>query len=135
MFNIEIKRRVMTPTYTIGDLFINGDKFCNTLEDTVRRTTDPKVWGKTAIPAGKYKVDFLFSPHFARKMPTLLNVPNFSHILIHYGNTAKDTDGCILVGLNTAPGEISDSRITFGKLFSQMYDAYNALQEIWLSIE
>jgi hypothetical protein len=84
------------------------------LEDTVR--LGPKIASKTAIPAGTYLLDYNFSPHFGRKMPEVLGVPNFSGIRIHWGNDEYDTDGCILVGQNKIKGEVINSKHMFDQL-------------------
>ena len=84
----------------IGDLYIDGEFFCYTLEDE-RRADDVKVYGETAIPTGTYNVKVTKSNRFKRLMPLLLDVPMFSGIRIHGGNTSKDTLGCILVAFNT----------------------------------
>jgi len=84
----------------IGDLFIDGEFFCYTLEDE-RRADGVKVYGETAIPTGTYNVKLTKSNRFKRLMPLLLDVPLFKGIRIHGGNTSKDTLGCILVAFNT----------------------------------
>jgi hypothetical protein len=84
----------------IGDLFIDGEFFCYTLEDEIR-PEGVKVYGATCIDAGRYKVILTKSNKFKRIMPLLLNVPNFEGIRIHGGNTSKDTHGCPLVAFNT----------------------------------
>jgi hypothetical protein len=84
----------------IGDLFINGEFFCYTLEDE-RRADGVKVYGETAIPTGTYNVKVTKSNRFKRLMPLLIDVPMFKGIRIHGGNTSKDTLGCILVAFNT----------------------------------
>lgn len=106
--------------YTIGKLFIGNKYFCDTLEDTVR-TDGMKVYGKTAIPAGTYKVKLTESPRFRCLMPLICDVPNFIGVRIHSGNVAEDTDGCVLVGFNKVKGKVINSRETFGKLLSLMY--------------
>lgn len=106
--------------YTIGKLFINNKYFCDTLEDAVR-PDGMKVYGKTAIPAGTYKVELTESPRFRCLMPLICDVPNFTGVRIHSGNTAEDTDGCVLVGFNKVKGKVINSRETFGKLLSLMY--------------
>ena len=106
--------------YTIGRLFINREYFCDTLEDTVR-ADGMKVYGKTAIPAGTYKVKLTESPRFRCLMPLICDVPNFIGVRIHSGNVAEDTDGCVLVGFNKVKGKVINSRETFGKLLSLMY--------------
>jgi len=94
-----VKRFKLTKRCTIGNMLIDGKFFCHTLEDKVRKLPDEaKVWGKTAIPAGTYKVEMYDSPRFKRRLPLLKDVPYFTGILIHRGNTVEDTVGCILVG-------------------------------------
>lgn len=110
-----LKRKYLKKDYTIGALYINGEYFCDTLEDTVR-PDGIKVYGRTAIPPGTYKVEISYSYRFKRDLPMLLNVPNFIGIRIHPGNTADDSEGCILVGENKTPGKLSNSRRTSDKL-------------------
>lgn len=117
---LTLNRIYKGPDYTIGRLYIDGKYFCDTLEDTVR-PDGMKVYGKTAIPAGTYKIELVPSYRFQRLMPMLLDVPNFSGILIHNGNTADDTDGCILVGKNKIKGKVIESRDTFAELVNKMY--------------
>lgn len=104
---ITVKRTFKGPEYTIGKLYIDDAYFCDTLEDTVRSI---KIAGKTAIPAGTYKVKKTMSPRFKTILPEILNVPNFTGVRIHSGNTAKDTDGCLLLGLNKAKGAVLCSK-------------------------
>ena len=101
-----LQRIAQTPEYTIGRLEINGKFFCHTLEDAVR---EQKIMHKTAIPEGTYKVVVNRSPRFKRDLPLLLDVPYFEGIRIHRGNTAKDTSGCILVGINSKKGMVLES--------------------------
>ena len=101
--NLLLKRIALKPDYTIGRLYIDGQYFCDTLEDAVR---EEKIVGKTAILAGTYQVIVNRSPKFKRDLPLLLGVPNFEGIRIHRGNTAKDTSGCILVGENKVKGKL-----------------------------
>jgi len=84
----------------IGDLFIDGEFFCHTLEDE-KRADGLKVYGETAIPTGVYNVILTVSNRFKRLMPLLLDVKGFKGIRIHGGNTSKDTHGCPLVAFNT----------------------------------
>lgn len=105
-FNLTLKRLYPTDDYTIGELYIEGEYYCDTLEDTVR---EEKIAGKTAIPYGKYEVIVNRSPKFKRELPLLLDVPNFTGIRIHRGNDAEDTSGCILVGENKVKGKVINS--------------------------
>lgn len=105
-----LQRLYLKPTYTIGRLYIDGVRFCDTLEDRVRDLPrEAKVPGHTAIPAGRYELIVNRSPRFKRNLPRLLNVPGFEGILIHRGNTDDDTAGCILVGENREPGRMVNS--------------------------
>lgn len=90
-------RSIYTPVSTIGDLILEHRIFCHTLEDVVRPKGAVKVPGKTAIPAGRYRLLVSDSPRFKRPMPMIENVPGFTGVRMHGGNTAEDTDGCILV--------------------------------------
>ena len=102
---LHLQRRYKGPNYTIGTLFLNGTYFCDTLEDVVRNLpAEAKIPGKTAIPAGTYKVILNRSPKFQRELPRLQNVPFFEGILIHKGNTPEHTEGCILVGEKQGQG-------------------------------
>lgn len=121
---IKLQRRYRGPEYTIGSLIINGSYFCDTLEDQVRDLKkEAKIKGKTAIPAGTYKIIVNRSPKFKRMLPRLLDVPFFDGILIHRGNTAADTHGCILVGENKAKGKVINSTAYEIKLTELIMDA------------
>jgi hypothetical protein len=126
---IELERRALRETYTIGRLYIDGSGFCDTLEDKVR-PEGVKVYGETAIPAGTYKVLLTHSARFNRVLPLLVDVPMFSGIRIHPGNVAADTHGCILVGVNDVKGRISRSRETFNRLFKELQKADSITIEI-----
>lgn len=108
---LRLVRRFKGDTYTIGSLSVNGEKFCDTLEDRVRDLAggEAKVPGETAIPEGRYKVIVNRSPKFGRDLPRLLDVPQFEGVLIHRGNTAEDSAGCILVGENKVEGKVINS--------------------------
>lgn len=122
---IEVKRIYKGEEYTIGKMYVNGEYFCDTLEDKVRDLNkdgdlndkgEGKVYAETAIPYGEYEVVVNHSPKFKRMLPRLLNVPHFEGILIHRGNTAKDSAGCILVGENKVKGKVINSTIYENKL-------------------
>jgi hypothetical protein len=95
--NLILIRNIYSPDTTIGDLIINNEIFCHSLEDVVRPNGAPKVDGETAIPAGRYRVMLSMSPRFGRVIPILISVPGFEGIRIHGGNTAADTEGCVIV--------------------------------------
>lgn len=108
---INVRRTFKGPEYTIGKLYIDGHYLCDTLEDTVR-PAGTKIAGKTAIPAGTYRVKKTMSPRFKKILPEILNVPGFTGVRIHAGNLPKDTDGCLLLGLNKAKGAVLFSQTT-----------------------
>lgn len=110
---LTLARKTLTEKSTIGQLFINGNLFCYTLEDCVR---DVKIPGETAIPYGVYEVITNYSNRFKKVMPLLLNVPGFMGVRIHSGNTAEDTEGCILVGEKShIENFIGNSKVTYDK--------------------
>ena len=132
---LKVERLWKKPGYTVGRLYVDGKFFCNTLEDTVRDLNrERKVPGKTAIPYGEYKVVFNWSPKFGRNLPRLLNVPAFEGILIHPGNTADDSSGCILVGKNTKVGRLTESRYTSDRLNVLVEDAQRKGESITIEI-
>lgn len=106
---VTVKRIFKGEDYTIGKLYIGTDYFCDVLEDTVRPEGE-KIAGKTAIPAGEYKVKLTYSPRFKKILPEILNVPNFTGVRIHSGNHAGHTDGCLLLGLNKVKGQVVNSQ-------------------------
>ena len=124
---IEVKRLYKKADYTIGKMYIDGEYFCDTLEDTDRglkqdmalsELKEMKVYGKTAIPTGEYVLTITYSNRFAKMMPLINDVPAFSGARIHPLNTSKETEGCIGVGICDNPNKdwIRDSRKTYNKL-------------------
>lgn len=136
MIAIRVKRKFLGETYTIGEMSINGIKFCDTLEDKVRNlTTEAKVYGKTAIPKGTYNVKMRYSPRFKRRLPEIENVPHFTGVLIHRGNTEDDTSGCILLGDNTSTGRVTNSTKYEIALCQTLEDATMQNRQIKITIE
>ena len=119
---IKVKRYEFRDTYTVGRMYIDDVYFCYTLEDKVRE--GEKVNGQTAIPTGTYNVIIDVSTRFGKQLPHILNVPNFTGVRIHSGNTSKDTEGCILVGTTWSGKDfIGNSRVAFNKLFEKLKKA------------
>lgn len=121
MIKLLVKREFFAETYTIGKLYVDGVYFCDTLENPVR-PEGVKIPNETAIPYGTYEVIVNFSPKFKRILPRLLNVPMFGGILIHRGNSVKDTSGCILVGENKVKGMVLNSTPYEEKLVELLKD-------------
>lgn len=139
---LKLERKFFKDTYTIGNLYIDGVFFCNTLEDKNRDLNkngkfdngESKVYGETCIPFGTYKVVLNMSPRFKRELPRLLNVPSFEGVLIHRGNTAADSSGCILVGENKIPGKVINSTLYEERLVKLMKNALHRGEDISIEI-
>lgn len=139
-----IKRKWMKPTYTISKVYVDGADFgCNCLEDTDRGLKETmtiadiakvKVKGATAIPTGTYSVIYTYSPKFRKYLPLLESVRGFDGIRIHSGNTASDTEGCLLMGRNTKVGMVTDSRTWTDKLISKMKEAWDRKEKVYVKI-
>lgn len=137
---INVKRIFTCKDYTIGRLFVDGAYYCDVLEDCDRGLdqgmTDEeirrlKVYGKTAIPTGTYRVVLTYSNRFRKVLPEILNVKGYSGVRIHTGNTPEDTLGCILVGKNTKKGMVTESR----KMFAPLLDMMRKAKDITLTIK
>ena len=146
---LELIRKWKKQDYTIGELYIDGKFFSNTLEDPDRGLASTmslteikakKIKGDTAIPTGTYKItlDIVSSKYsnFSKypyvkfckgKMPRLLNIPGYEGVLIHAGNTQKDTEGCLLVGSNKVVGKVINSQVTWKKLYEILQKDKNNL--------
>lgn len=138
--NLLIKRVSKKDSHTIGKLYIDSQYFCDTLEDKDRglysymnpgEISRIKIKNETAIPYGKYKVRISFSNRFKKDLPEILNVPGYTGVRIHSGNTAKDSSGCILLGENNAPGKVLNSRVTM----EQFMEKIKGENDINLTIE
>lgn len=140
--------------YCIGHLYIDGKFFCDTLEDvsrglnskmTLKEILKRKIKGLTAIPVGVYGILMnVVSPKYSKKkffynlcrgrMPRLSNVPGYDGVLMHTGNTSKDTDGCILVGYNKVKGGLVNSTEAFVKLYNILKEAQENHEGIYIRI-
>ena len=129
---------------TKGELYVDGHYLCDTLEDVNRDLNrdgdlndegEKKVYGETCIPYGTYKVVLSYSPKFKRVMPELLDVPHFTGIRIHSGNTTEDTLGCILVGKHMSNDSFLHSRDNYNILFATLEEAVKNKEEIWITIK
>lgn len=133
---LKLNRIFLGSSATIGELYVDGEHIADTLEDRVRPEGE-KVYGKTAIPEGTYEMVLSYSPRFKKILPEILNVPNFTGIRIHCGNSSADSSGCILVG--TWDGEkedwVSDSKIAFNKLMSLLEEATNNKEKITITVK
>ena len=130
--DLTLTRVDLTPTRTIGSLYLAGTWECFTLEDQVREP-GVKVPGATAIPPGRYQVLLTFSQRFQRLLPLLLHVPWFTGIRIHAGNTAADTEGCILVGQERAGDQVLKSRAALEVLLLKLGPA-SKQDDVWITV-
>lgn len=156
--NLNLKRKNFADTYTLGNLFINGEYFCDTLEDKDRGLVDSmsleeikskKVYGQTAIPKGTYEITLdVVSHKFSKypfymevckgKLPRLQNVKGFEGILIHVADGYKGAElvqGCIGIGKNTIKGGLLEGKDYFKKLYSLLSESVNNKEKIFIIIE
>lgn len=166
---ITIKRIYYRTGFTLGALQIQMNcnpeyseqkYFCDTLEPhAIDWSKEKKIPGKTAIPAGRYKVVLRKSMVFKKMMPFLEDVPHFKGIMLHPGNSPEDTRGCLLVGVAARPtndemdnanpmevpneeltdkatviGWLTDSRTTFKKLYELIEEAVGCGEEVWVEV-
>lgn len=148
---LRLKRIARKETYTIGRLYVDGKYVCDTIEDRDRGLSQSlpvsvnvakKRKGMTAIPTGRYRVTLeVKSPRFSKfksyawcdgYLPRLINVPAFDGILIHAGNTAANTDGCLLVGENKVVGKVLNSMDTLKRLYAILKTAKDS---IYITVE
>ena len=129
-----LQRIAKKSDYTIGRLFVDGRYLCDTLEDCMREP-GVKVPGETAIPAGRYRVIVNVSPKFGRELPRLLDVPGFEGILIHKGNSARDSAGCVLLGENKEKGRVVNSTPYELRLTRLIKEAIQRGEEVWITVE
>ena len=114
---IVIKREIKGNTYTAGKMYVDDWYFADTLEPkNIDWSKEEKTLGKTAIPEGTYKLKMRFSTKFKCQMPFLQNVPHFEGIMLHVGNSVRDSRGCILVGTRTFPSVLTHSRDAVNRL-------------------
>lgn len=136
---ILVKRLYKKSEYTIGKMYIDCQYFCDTVEDTDRGLSQnmknstieaKKMYGKTAIPTGCYRVVLSYSNKFKKTLPLLKDVLGFGGIRIHSGNTAEDSLGCIIVGENKIKGGVINSKATMEKLMQRLRNEKNITIEI-----
>jgi len=152
---LTLNRIAKRDTYTIGKLYIDGEYFCDTIEDKDRglkqtmslaEIKQKKIKHQTAIPTGTYEITLnVVSPKYSgkpwyvnlcgAKMPRLLNIPGYDGVLIHPGNTANDTSGCLIVGKNTVVGKVTESRVVFKGLYAKLKAAAVKGERITITIQ
>ena len=140
---LKVIRKEFSSKTSIGELYINDVFFCYTLEDTDRNLMQTmgkkeieelKIYGKTAIPYGRYEVIMSWSNKFKCIMPLVNGVVGYTGIRIHKGNSEVDTLGCLLVGMKKSVDKISNSTDAFDRLFILLKDAC-AKGKVWITYE
>lgn len=128
------KSNISTET-TISDMYVDGRFYCYVLEDIVRdllKDGSGKIYGKTAIPSGRYRVVLTYSPRFKRMLPELIGVKYFEGVRIHGGNTKLDTEGCLIVAQNTDfISKVWDCKDVLSNLIKKI----KASKECWIEIK
>lgn len=139
--NITLIRSHSEGGATLGKLFCDGAWKCDTLEDEIREVegqpvSEWKIPGKTAIPAGRYKVTLEYSGKFGADTMTLNDVPGYTYVRMHPGNDAEDTDGCILLGLRGGMASLigGSSRPAVELVKSLVKQAIARDEEVWIDI-
>lgn len=132
---LTLKPYKITATSTISKLFVDGLYECEVLEGTVRPDGAVKIFGKTAIPGGRYQVIMTMSTRFQRILPLLVDVPGYEGVRIHPGNKPEDTEGCLLPGQECATSNfVAHSVIEFTKLMVKINKANKAGQKIYINV-
>lgn len=131
MIKLKLIRDTFTDNTTIGKLYVNGEYFCETLEDKDRglhqdlpteENARLKVYGETCIPYGKYQVIVTPSVRLKRTLPLLVNVEGFQGIRIHKGNSKEDTLGCIILGTTRGVDAVYQSTVQEEKIVKLLKD-------------
>lgn len=136
---IQLERVQLDPDVTIGALACDGEFVCWVCEDTVREVpskpvADWKIKGQTAIPYGNYRVEVTLSARFKRMLPILIAVPGFEGVRIHPGNTAADTEGCLLPGRIRLGKSVGQSVLAFNDVFARINEAIRRREVVTIDI-
>ncbi len=140
---ITLRRKVVAAGFTLGVLTMGTVSLhqYNTVEDTVRKlsnctqtTCTGKIAGKTAIPAGRYEIRDTYSPRFKRHVLELIGVPGFLGVRIHSGNSADDTEGCLILGLKGTEIGVAESRAAMAQFNADVRKAL-AKGRVFINIE
>ena len=143
---LAILRKYKNTEYTVGKLLVSENYFCDTLEDPVRELVDlnndgdfndpgeGKIYGDTAIPAGRYPVVVTMSPKLGRRLPLIQNVPGYTGIRIHWGKNKLWSEGCPLVGENKIKGGLINGQYYEKELARIIDEAVLAGKKVYITI-
>jgi Family of unknown function (DUF5675) len=137
----KLHRTDYTKKSTVGAISLDGKHICYALEDTVRKPGEKKVFGETAIPAGRYQIVITKSERFSKLkgkdvfLPLLVGVPGFAGIRIHTGNRPEDSEGCLLVGSSKSADWVAGSKDAFAILYPMVEKQLAAGDKVYITIE
>ncbi len=130
---LELTPKVSTDNSLIGVLTVDGVNECFTLERPWNNGDN--ATGVSAIPGGRYRVKFEFSPHFNKQMMHLQDVPGRTHIMVHNANMPGQLHGCIAVGVTRATDWVGASVEALNKLTAKVQAALQGDGEVWITIK
>ena len=136
---LTLQREPSKQETTLGTLSQGPEKICDTLEDQVREVPGKpvkswKVWGKTAIPAGRYRITLENSPRFGKDTITVNEVEGFDGVRGHGGNKHEHTEGCLLFGVKVNAVTITKSQDTLKVVKAKVAKFIADGHEVWLTI-
>lgn len=132
-----LERDIIEPEFSLGHLYVAMQFYGYTCEDADRALEDhpeAKIHGQSAIPRGRYRLATSLSQRFGRELPILENVPGFSGVRIHGGNTAADTEGCILLGRVRTRNGVANCADRVVSLTKVINDTEANGDEVWLTV-
>lgn len=123
--------------FTPGVVYVNGLKYAVSCEDADRglEKGGKKVFAKTAIPRGRYKLTATMSNRFKKVLILVHEVPGFEGIRFHGGNKAEDSEGCILVGQVRTSTGIANCADTVARLTGMVQSTIATGGECWLEVK
>lgn len=131
-----LQREIMKDEFTLGHFYQDGVHFAWTCEDCDRELEDggTKIPRETAIPRGLYRLTATMSVRFSRLMPLIADVPNFSGVRIHGGNTHRDTEGCPLIGAVRTDTGIAGCTVLVAKLIRVITECEAKGGKCWIEV-
>lgn len=139
-----VERKARKSEYTIGKFYVNGKRYCDSLEDKDRGLTSEmseadirkiKIYGQTAIPTGRYEVESFWWQKHQCFVPHIKGVKGFVGILIHNGVDQSHTEGCVLVGINNIVGKLNGDRIYMDALTARLLACEKKGEKVYITIK
>lgn len=123
--------------FALGLLSVNGDPLGYSLEDEDRQLEadhSRKVFGRTAIPRGRYELALTYSPRFKKYLPEILGVPTHSGVRIHGANEAEQLEGCIAVGRVRTDHGVAQCAPVVSHIIDLLQHAKSNNEKCWIKI-